>query len=1390
MSYPEYLDDMEAQLASYLGEDPSKFLSNENPTVSAPVGSLEELSYDANGLFTWDDFLKEEGIETNSPPANTWEWDPTQADFYRNEIVAASTVDEHSSEESTQPARQQEEARTNIESKNISEPPSEPEPQPAENLNIPDDDSLFGGRTSDDIEISETNEGYQSKATAKEPNGTPELVADTTSHGDSAFSVPITPDTDLNNFNTDNDNDSLFGDVDETDLGEVFQPLENKSATGDNTALETPTDGVDDLVGSEFGADFEADLAAELEAELKKDSANAVAPAIPKHTGLHLPKPPRKVAKSQGLHLPDPPRAIANPQGLHLPAIPRKLVAPQGLYLPEPPCAVVNPQELHLPEPPHAVDSSQGLNLPVPPPHVVANPQGLHLPIPPSMTGTQQSGINTSAPEQTDGQEDEASTRRRRVRASRIPRSDMSQPKGRGQAGKVLTQLSGPAPSKLPEAAPSSSGADDATEKVTRLPRWAFGKYTSFGKPVAGSKYRKPNNSVQNPISVEDEQEPVENTNEPANIQSQDTAQPVAKVVGAIDLTSDAGDNMVVEDSVQESQNPTLNSGQNSTRPSENFQIPAFANEMGFTYGDDQFLDSPGELNFPPIINDAGPASQLQTYQSHGSAALDIVPPVFPQYGVPRHSSMEDFSLYGQDPLARSYSVHPVQLPNVQGIDTFGHQSPYAMGQADAQNHQPILRPMQNGHYEQGIQYGQGGDMIQATPADIGGSNSSGPNDSRPKKRLSHERAEYSDPRVLMTYGEFKQVFPQEQTRGCFEAAIQNERAADAAIVARGGIPPQRPTIRKSIICTWSQVQHLNRIRAANGEKLFEPKPNAHKRLEAFKESLRRKRQERGETSESGDFDMEPESKRLRLAQEPTQMAPSLGEQYGERSSQIRSIQSNNPQGSAEVPHLAPSHGIPQAPYSQNMGQAPSMHIYQPVAQSTKRKMVPEQWESFGSVGQEMRPTAKRPRIAAPSSNNTEPANSHSMAKQFQDYVSERQSEYLKLRVPELRQLCKTREVKHSHINDLTKGGLVGVLVGQDVSRHPVHSQMHHQSQTRVVTGRGHPIPAVSRMGGMNQPAVAINHAQQQIRAPDGLGMRQDPPRLNFGTVNGMESNYCQQGPLMFRPTPSHNANRSRFVGNGNTAQPSRFVRHAQQLSMSGSIRGLANNSGQPVTNTRQPPGVSQPSHVSMANQDRGNLYAQSRLPVSAHNNGYNNSSIHQNINGGRNNHSGANAQVPAYGIAGDFGTGIYQPAVDDRRRKPRIQGQDVPSRVPRGNQRCFPQAAVNVPQSAMDNTARRYTSTQQPMIGGTSGYAHGNHPANTLGSQIPRPAHSGNMGGNPQRFMQNHPQGGIYLAPMESLPQGARQQHAAAPGVPQPHFGRRPGSPFNGQHSGPATPR
>ncbi|KAF7932181.1 hypothetical protein BELL_0563g00010 [Botrytis elliptica] len=1387
MSYPDYLDDMESQLASYLGEDPLTFFSSENATVPAPVDSLEELSYDTNGQFTWDDFLNEEGIETTSPPPITLEWNPTEADFYSNEIAAPPTVDETSPEEPEQSPRREEEASTNVESGNTNEQsvatPSQPEPQPEENTNFPDDDSLFGGSTSDDIDVPKINEEHQSEVVAQGANGTSELVADTPQHGDSAASAPVTSGVDLDNTEADDDNDSLFGDVDDSGLGDGSQPTESKSQTGDNAPNGTQADDFDDLFGSAFGDNFEA----ELEAELKKDSLNAVAPTIPKHTGLHLPKPPRKVAISQGLHLPDPPRAIASPQGLHLPAPPQKSVAPQGL---------------HLPEPPRVVASPQGLNFPVPP-TVVANQQGQHLPSQPSATVTQQSGADTSAQEESGDQEDGiASTRRRKVRASRIPRSDMSRPKGRGQAGKVLTQLSGPAPSQLPEAAPSSSsGANDTAEKVTHLPRWAFGKYTSFSKPVAGSRYRKPNNSVQNPVPVEDEQDSVEQTNKIANPQSQDSAQSDTKMVGAIDLTSDAGNELVVNGGVQQDQDPNHIDGEDSTLPCENFQIPASGNDMDFTFGDNELLNSLGELNFPPVIDDAGPAPQLQTYQAHSSAALEIAPPVAPQYGVlPPPSRMEDFSLYGQGSLASSNIDQPVQVPNVHSAGTFVQQSPYTMEQTGVQNYQPIPQSMQTGNFEQGSGYGLGDDMVQATPADIGGSNSTGLNDNGPKKRLSHERAEYSDPRVLMTYDEFKQIFPQEPTRGCFEVAIQNERAADAAIVARGGVPPQRPTIRKSIICTWSQVQHLNRIRAANGEKLFEPKPNAHKRPEAFKESLRRKRQERGETSESEESDMEPEAKRLRLTQEPMQMAKSSGEYHGERSSQIRPIQPGNAQVLADV-HLPLNDGALQGPVSQSRPSISFPQIHQPVPQSFKRKMNTEQWEGLDSAVQETGPTAKRPKLAITPSQHAEPINNHLRMDGFEKYVSERQSEYLKLRVAELKQLCKTRGIKHGNFNGLSKGGMVGVLVGQDVNRHPIYSRMHHQAQARVATGREHPIPGVGRMGGMNPPSVAANHSQQQLRVPNGWGIRQNLPAPNVGPAHGMGLNHHQRAPSQFPHTSDHRTPSLAPMRFGNSEMqvtnsvPIRGPSHghsrpvnvgrAQQLHMNGSLSGLVNNGGQPQSSIRQAP-QGPTMHPSAANSS-----ARSQIPVSVQNSGYNNSGIHQNINGGRNNHTSTNAHIPAYGIAGDFGAGIYQPAVDDRRRKPRIVGQEAPSRVPRGNQRSAPKPPVNLPQPAMNNTARSCTMTQPSMAGRASGNIQMGHQANTLGgSQIPRPAQSGNMGGDPRRFMQNRPQGGLYSAPVQGLNQGVQQQHAGAQLSRPPYHGPPRGNPFDRQHSGPAPPR
>ncbi|KAF7944484.1 hypothetical protein EAE96_010875 [Botrytis aclada] len=1403
MSYPDYLNDMESQLASYLGEDPSTFSSNENPTVSAPVGSLEESSYDANGRFTWDYFLREEGIETNSPPPEIWEWNPTQADFDRVEILPPPTANgSTSSEEPAQSSEQEEETRTNIESDNTSVPSmatsSQPEPQPEENLDIadtdslfggdtfntnelsapnnanhfndeittpseqppkiskpeqedniyiPDDGSLFGGSASDDVEVPNFNEEHQSETTAQEANSTPELVANTLHSDDNVTIVPITPGADLNNADADNDDDSLFGDVDDADLQAAVA-----AQAVVNPLNDAPTNDVNDLFGSEFGADFEA----ELDAEVTKNSTNAVAPAVLKHTGLHLPKPPRKVTKSQGLHLPDPPRVIANPQGLH------------------------------LPEPPRA--NPQALNLSAPAPPAVANLQGLHPPSSPAATVTQQIGANRSATEQTGNQEDEASTRRRRVRASRIPRSDMSRPKGRGRAGKVLTQLSGPALSKLPEVASnSSSGADDTAEKATRLPRWAFGKYTSFGKPVAGSRYRKPNNSAQNPIPVDGEQESVKNTNELANTQSRDTAQPDKRIVGAIDLTSDTEDELVVEDSARQSQDSTGNDGQDSTRPHENLQIPALESEMPLTYGDDQFLNSPDELIFPPVMNNAGPAPEQQTYQSHSSAALEIVPPVAPQDAV-SPPIMEDFSLYGQAPLASSGTDCPMQLPNVHDTGTFVHHSPYLMRQGGAQNYEPIVQPMQNGNYEAEIENSLGNNMAQDTSAVNGGSNSSGQNGSRSKKRPSNERADFGDPRVLMTYDEFKQIFPQEQTRGCFEVAIQNELAADAAILARGGVPQQRTTIRKSIICTWDQVEHLNRLRTISGEKLFEPKPNAHKRPQAFKEGLRRRRRESGEVSESEESDIEPEPKRLRLAQGPMQMAPSPGEHYGERSSQIRPVRPNNPPGSAHVSR-PPNYGELQRPVSQGRSGIPVPQIHQPVPQSFKRKMGPEQWECFESLEREMRPTTKRPRIDAPLSENTKPVDNpplsettkpidnQSVARNFQAYVSERQSEYLKLRVPQLKKLCQTREVKHDSSNSLTKGGLVGLLVGQDVSRHPVYSQIGNQAQARAATGRQHPIlRGVGATGGMNPPPKAVNCVQQQPRAPDGSENRPGLPRSNVSGVHAMRPNYYQPIPSAFPRWPAPMGSRKiqpPVTNSGLNRGPCHGhsrpfgVGHVQQPSATGNSSGMANNRGPSLASNRhayQGP-MTQPSGAAS--------YAQSRLPVSARHNGYNNNGIQHTVNGGRSSHAGPNTQIPAHGIMPGFGNGIYQPAVDDRRRKPRIQGQNAASSVPRGAQRSTPQPVVN-------KTGVGATGSQQPLVDDTSGHAHGVHPKNpadTLGSsQIPRPAPRGNMVGESRRFIPYS----------QGISQGGHQQHGAAQSSRPPRPGQAPSAPSNRRYFGP----
>ncbi|KAM0154561.1 hypothetical protein ACHAPG_006411 [Botrytis cinerea] len=1452
MSFSDFPEDMESEFANYLGEDPSTFPNNGNLAASAPVDSVGQSSYNSSGSFDWNQFLEAEGVERYSSPEIDWEWDAREGNFVGVGIGPPSTVDEDSSEEPAQSSGQDQGAHTIVESEKTNEQPvattSEPEPQPEENIpnddslfgegniddnespvlntgenlndetvavdtqpqdlskqdqeekaDIPDDDSLFGDSTSNDIEFPKINEERQSEVVAQGVNGTPELVADTSQHSDSATSALITPDVDLNNVNADVDNDSLFGESDDN-----FQSTQEASSKGnfklqaavssqavDTIPAEIPSDDLDDLFGDEFGANFEA----ELEAGIKKDGANAVAPAVPKNIGLHLPKPPRKVSKRRELHLPDPPRAIANPQGLHLP---------------EPPQKSADSRVLHLPDPPLVVASSQEPKVPVPPPHVQTDPEQVTVSNSPPETVTQQSGADMSAQAQMDDQDDPDSTRNRRVRASRIPKSDMSRPKGRGQAGKVLTQLSGPAPSKLQETEPSSSsGADDTAENPTRLPRWAFGKYGSFGKPVAGSKYRKPDNSANNPIRVEDEPGSADKIDE-VNPENQNVSQPAPEIPGTIDLTNDTEDHIAAESSIQDNQNVNHTNGQDFAQSYANFQPPL--------YGDQEFGQSEGsfptapESSFMPILNDPNPASKLQTHQYDLALAPNNASIAVLQHQALQHPTMEGnpiqgHSIAGGIPFVGTNAQYQLQASDVHGTSRTDfflnnvHQSPYSMDQTGVHHAASIPQPIQNadyvyGNYEAANFHGQDGGMVQsniptqvaipnmgqssqnpAMSANEGDKISSGLNENRPKKRHSHERAEFGDPRVLLTYSEFKQIFPLEPTRGCFEVAIQKERAADAAIIARGGVPQQRPTIRKAIICTWSQVQHLNRIRSATGEKLFELKPKAHKRPAALLESMRRKRKERGETSESEQFDMEPEPKRLRLAQEPTQMVPAPREQYGERTSQITSIQPDNGQKSADVSHPPFNQGITQGLYSQNIGQTPSMQIHQPVAQSFKRKLAPEQLESFESMEQEMRPQAKRPRIAPQMGRNMEPENNQSLAKRFQDYVSQRQSEYLKLRVPELRQLCSTRDLKHGRFNQLTKGGLVGVLVGQDVSRHPVYSQIHNQARA----GLGYLMPSVGQMGGMDPPPIPMNHDQQQLRAPNGFPMPQNPTRPTPGPVYGMGGNYHKEVPSPFPPIAGHNAQDPIAMGNVNNAQPSRNVGPAQQPLMNASVPGLANNRGQPLTNAIQPPIIGQPSHTSMANQSRGNVYPQSRLPVNGNHNDYNNSGIQQNVNGGRNNHANANAQVPAHSIYGGFGNGVYRPAVDDRRRKPRIQGQDAPSSIPQGSQTILPQPAPK-------NTGSRLAGSQQPMF--SSENPNGGHQEDTLGgSRIPRPVPSGNMTDDPRRFIVDHTHSSFYPAPMHGPPQGVYQQHTAAPRDPQPYLGRPPGNPYNGQPPGPAPP-
>ncbi|KAJ8068393.1 hypothetical protein OCU04_003953 [Sclerotinia nivalis] len=156
----------------------------------------------------------------------------------------------------------------------------------------------------------------------------------------------------------------------------------------------------------------------------------------------------------------------------------------------------------------------------------------------------------------------------------------------------------------------------------------------------------------------------------------------------------------------------------------------------------------------------------------------------------------------------------------------------------------------------------------------------------RNKPRPCESRAEYGYHRPWMRYDEYKYLFPLAEPRLCFENAIAKRREEDAVLIAKGeAIPPRNPIIRH-IKISHERLNALNQLRLSNGEEPFKPKLSGVKDQSAFLEAKRRRiEEEQEEYSGYEGQETGPDAKRPRLAPAPIQPAapaidnPMMGQQ-------------------------------------------------------------------------------------------------------------------------------------------------------------------------------------------------------------------------------------------------------------------------------------------------------------------------------------------------------------------------------------------------------------------------------------------------------------------------------------------------------------------------------
>ncbi|EDN93127.1 predicted protein [Sclerotinia sclerotiorum 1980 UF-70] len=688
-----------------------------------------------------------------------------------------------------------------------------------------------------------------------------------------------------------------------------------------------------------------------------------------------------------------------------------------------------------------------------------SNGPRLHLPSIPS-AAIQQAAVNACVQQQNNlGQEESnapskfpnAESDRRQGGTDASAKMSRSQTRACARAGEPITKLSGPPPSLFQPLDSDSSpeeGKSSQRRKTSHF-TWAFADHVDFGKPGPGNKYQKPN-SAQDPVLVGDDLT-VEKTNEEVNSQSQDVDRPVTEVPCVIDLTNGDEDELPAENEKDnwideidgQNHSEDLGDGQRLAQDYQSFLTPR-QNKLAPTNNPIQQI--------PPVQ----PVSQYHPQIPVNAQSLA------PQNGIPHQSQLQEGSVVDA-PSGHTYppnTNHPnsgrqfshingnfssspsnYSSPYGQDIQQTPEVEPFQSSYPELKNNLPFFNP--NDEFLQFLAFEEDYGL-QHLPMDQAAS-------------LPHHDQAASFPH----HGHLNQT-NEKHDDGFSDGESDSEEGSSAG---RTG------NIQK------------NGRNAKTSPRKYKPRP----------------RETRAEYGYHRPWMSYEEYKYLFPLAEPRLCFENAIAQQMEEDKALIAKGEAIPPRIPITRHIKISHERLDALNQLRLSKGdepfkPKLSgVKDPFAfLDAKRRRIEEEQEGLpGHENQEMRPNAKRPRLAPAPIQTAAPMNGNPMMVQQDPYAMEkRQRHYLAYRVPKLREKCKALK--------LSTLGLKGVLIQRLVD---------HEANSR--------------------PAVT-NNIQQSNRGQSGWVVRHDQPMPDVGPINGMHARPVgYQGNTRVRPQYSA----QRFAG-------------------------------------------------------------------------------------------------------------------------------------------------------------------------------------------------------------------------------------------------------------------